>query len=272
MIRRTRIFTALIAIFTVLFIAPARAELQRTEIETIVKDYLSAHPEEIERIVKDYLIKNPDVLRDALAEMIKRRVPAVANSGSARKPEQTAAIQRNAKLLFNSNRQLVLGNPHGNVTMVEFFDYNCGFCKRALADTLTLLKDDPDLRVVLKEFPILGPGSLEAARVSIAVRMQDPSGVKYFEFHRRLLTGIGRADKTSALAIARDIGLDVTQIERDLSSDEVRASLEENITLARAIGINGTPGYVIGNAIVPGAVGAARLKENIALARNTTRQ
>jgi protein-disulfide isomerase len=268
MIRRARMFTALLAVSAVLFVAPARAEMQRAEIETIVKEYLSAHPEEVQRIVKDYLIKNPEVLRDALAEMIKRRLPAAANSAGAQQPQRTAAIQSNAKLLFNSDHQVVLGNPRGNVTMVEFFDYNCGYCKRALVDTLTLLKDDPDLRVVLKEFPILGPGSLEAARVSIAVRMQDPSGAKYLEFHRRLLAGIGPADRASALAVARDIGLDVTQIERDLSSDEVRASLEENTTLARAVGINGTPGYIIGNAIVPGAVGAARLKENIALARN----
>jgi len=272
MTRRTHFFTALIAVSALLFVVPARAELQRTEIETIVKDYLAAHPEELERVVKDYLIKNPDVLREALAEMIKRRVPTAAKSASAPRPAQTAAIQSNAKLLFDSDHQLVLGNPHGNVTMVEFFDYNCGFCRRALGDTLTLLKDDPDLRVVLKDFPILGPGSLDAARVSIAVRMQDSSGVKYLEFHRRLLAGAGPADKTSALAIARDIGLDMAQIERDLASDEVRASLEESMTLGRTIGISGTPGYVIGNMIVPGAVGAARLKENIALARKTAHQ
>lgn len=271
MIRRVHIFPALLAVSLMFLAIPAKAELQRTDVETIVKNYFSSHPEEVDRIVKDYLVKNPDVLRDALAEMLKKRLPVAATSGNAQRPDQTAAVKNNAKLLYDSAHQSVLGNPRGSVTMVEFFDYNCGYCKRALDDTLTLLKDDPDLRIVLKEFPILGPASLEAARVSIAVRMQDPTGEKYLEFHRRLLAGNGHADKSGALAVAKDIGLDVARIEQDMSSDEVRASLDENVQLARAVGINGTPGYVVGNAVVAGAIGAAGLKDKIALARNKSR-
>lgn len=271
MIRRIRVFPALIAISVMLLAVPAKAELQRSDVETIVKDYFSSHPEEVGRIVRDYLVKNPEVLRDALAEMIKKRLPAAATAGNSQSPNQTAAIKSNAKLLFDSAHQSVLGNPRGSVTLVEFFDYNCGYCRRALGDTLTLLKDDPDLRIVLKEFPILGPASLEAAQVSIAVRMQDPAGTKYLEFHRRLLAGNGQSDKAGALAVAKDMGLDVTRIERDMSSDEVRESLDENMQLARAVGINGTPAYVVGNGIVAGAIGAAGLKDKIALARNKPR-
>jgi protein-disulfide isomerase len=267
MIRRIRTFPALIAISAMLLAAPVKAELQRTDVEAIVQEYLSSHPEEVQRIVKDYLVKNPEVLRDAFAELIKRRAPAAAASANSQKPEQTAAIQSNAKLLFDSAHQVALGNPHGSVTMVEFFDFNCGYCKRALADTLALLKDDADLRIVLKEYPILGPGSLESARVSIAVRMQDRSGEKYLEFHRRLLGGTGPADNSLALAVAKEIGLDVARLEQDLSSSEVRETLEENVKLAHAVGINGTPGYVIGNAIIAGAIGTAGLKERIATAR-----
>lgn len=266
MIQRRWIFAALIAISSSLLTVPAKAEMPRAEIEAVIKEYLASHPEELGRIVRDYLIKNPDVLRDVLAELIRKRQPATARTAPTN-PEQKATIQSNAQLLFHSAHQMVLGNPNGSVTLVEFFDYNCGYCRRALADMLTLLRDDIDLRVVLKEFPILGSGSVEAARVSIAVRMQDAAGEKYLAFHRRLLSGRGQVDKSSALAVAREIGLDMQRLEQDLSSDEVTQTVEESAKLAGAIGINGTPGYVIGDAIIPGAVGVARLKESIALAR-----
>lgn len=264
MIQRRWIFAAVIAIAPSLSIAPARAEIPRAEIEAVIKEYLASHPEEVGRIVRDYLVKNPDVLRDVLAELIRKRQSATARTAPTN-PEQKATIQSNAQLLFHSTHQMVLGNANGRVTLVEFFDYNCGYCRRALADMQTLLRDDIDLRVVLKEFPILGSGSVEAARVSIAVRMQDAE--KYLAFHRRLLSDKGQVDKSSALAIAREMGLDMRRLEQDLSSDEVTQTLEESAKLAGAIGINGTPGYVIGDAIIPGAVGVARLKESIALAR-----
>jgi len=242
--------------------APLHAQDLRTELEAIVKDYLSQHPGDIERIVKDYLVKHPEVLREALSEMLKRRQPAGANV------DNSQAIKSNEAMLFGSPRQVILGNRDGDVTIVEFFDYNCGFCKRALGDMQTLLKDDRKLKFVLKEFPILGPGSAEAARVAVAVRMQDPSGEKYLAFHQKLLGARGHANKDSALAAAKDAGLDVARLEADMASDEVAETLQESATLARALGINGTPGYVIGDAIVPGAIGAAALKERIQSARS----
>ena len=251
---------AAFAVLTTLAVLPAYAQAERAEIEAIVKDYLARHPEEVERIVRSYLIKNPEVLRDVLAELLKRRQLAAANI------DKSAAIKSHAGLLFDSPRQVTLGNPKGNMTVVEFFDYNCGFCKRALADMMELLKD-PNLRIVLKELPVLGPASTEAARVAVAVRLQDAKGEKYLAFHRKLLTDRGSADKMRALAAARELGLDMARLERDLASDEIRATLEESAQLARALGISGTPAYVIGNAIVPGAIGAARLKDIIKAAR-----
>src|SRR5262245_201730 len=124
---------------------------------------------EIERIIKEYLLKNPEVLQDAIAELEKRQAAADAEKNQA-------AVKDNAQELFNSPRHVVVGNPQGDVTFVEFFDYNCGYCKRALDDMMQLMKADPKLKVVLKEFPVLGPGSVEAARVGVAVRMQDKSG------------------------------------------------------------------------------------------------
>ena len=157
----------------------------------------------------------------------------------------------------------MLGNPQGKVTMVEFFDYNCAYCKRALADMLDLLRTDSDLKFVLKEFPVLGPGSVEAAHVAVAARMQDPSGKKYMEFHQKLLGGRGLADKTRALAVAKDVGFDMARLEKDMNSDEVKTTIEENMKLADALGVSGTPTYVVGDEVVVGAVGLDELRAKI---------
>jgi protein-disulfide isomerase len=178
-----------------------------------------------------------------------------------------AGVAANAETIFNSPRGVVLGNKDGDVTFVEFFDYNCGYCKRAMADMLDLMKTDPKLKVVLKEFPVLSQGSVEAAQVAVAVRMQDPSGKKYLDFHQKLLTGRGAADKARALAAAKEAGLDTARIEKDLASPEVRATIEENFKLAEAMGMNGTPSYVIGKQVVIGAVGVDNLREKIGVAR-----
>jgi protein-disulfide isomerase len=215
---------------------------------------------EIERIVKDYLLQNPEVLQEVVSELEKRQAVVDADKSKV-------AVGKHKEALFNSARQVNLGNPQGDVTLVEFFDYNCGYCKRALADMLELLKADPKLKVVLKEFPVLGPGSVEAAQVATAVRMQDKSGKKYLEFHQKLLSGRGQVDKARALAAAKDAGLDMTRIEKDLQSPEVKASLEESMQLAEALGINGTPSYVVGQTVVPGAVGVAALKQQIEATR-----
>src|SRR5205085_10751606 len=143
------------------------------------------------------------------------------------------------------------------------FDYNCGYCKRAMDDMLALLKDDSKLKVVLKEFPVLGPGSIEAAQVAVAVRMQDKTGKKYLEFHQKLLGSRGQADRARALAVAKEIGLDMARLDKDLKSEEVAKTLEESMKLAEALGLNGTPSYVIGNDVVIGAVGQAALSQKI---------
>src|SRR5215470_2408104 len=180
---------------------------------------------------------------------------------------QKSEVERILRDYLLAHPEVVLGNPDGNVTFVEFFDYNCGYCKRAMDDMLTLLKDDPKLKIVLKEFPVLGPGSVEAAQVAVAVRMQDKTGKKYLEFHQKLLGGRGQADKARALAVAKDIGLDMARLEKDLANAEVKATLQENFKLAESLGLNGTPSYVIGENVVVGAVGLDALKEKV----NTSR-
>jgi protein-disulfide isomerase len=247
---------------------PCRSQDVGTEIgiEGIVKSYLAKHPEDIERIVRDYLTKHPEVVQASIVQLLVRKTaanPKIGAAGARTAGDRSAAIKINAPILFNSPHQVTLGNPQGDVTIVEFFDYNCGYCKRALADMLGLLEIDPKLKIVLKEFPVLGPPSSEAAQVAVAVRMQDTTGAKYLAFHQKLLASQGRADKTRALEVAREMGLDMPRLEQDMASPEVRATLEENVGLARELDINGTPGYVIGNMVLLGAVGMTALKDKV---------
>jgi protein-disulfide isomerase len=225
--------------------AQAFSDTQRSDIENIIKSYLLAHPE---------------VLEDAMNELSKRQA-------AAEEKKHQEAIAKNAEEIFNSPRGVVLGNKDGDVTFVEFFDYNCGYCKRAMADMLDLLKTDPKLKVVLKEFPVLSEGSVEAAKVAVAARMQDPTGKKYLDFHQKLLGGRGVADKARATAAAKDAGFDMARLEKDMASPEAKATIEENMKLAEGMGMNGTPSYVIGKQVVIGAVGLEGLKEKISTAR-----
>ena len=212
---------------------------------------------EIEKIIRDYLLRNPEVLQEVIQEMERRQTQAEAE-------KFRGAIKEHADALFNSKRQIVLGNPQGDVTMVEFFDYNCGFCRKALADKMELIKNDPRLRLVLKEFPVLGEGSTQAAQVAVSVRLQDKTGgKKYLEFHQKMFASRGQIDKARALAVVREIGFDAARAEREMGSEEVRLTLEEGFKLAEALGINGTPTYVLDGQVVVGAVGVEKLREAI---------
>jgi protein-disulfide isomerase len=215
---------------------------------------------EFERMLKDYLTEHPEAIQDALDTLAARKAAAKAE-------QQKATIKTNGGELFSSPRQVTLGNRRGDVTLVEFFDYNCGFCKRALADLIALMKSDPKLKVVLKEYPILGPDSVEAARVAVAVRMQDAGGARYLEFHRKLLENRGHNDKARALAAAEEVGLDMARLERDMASSEVTKSIDESMRLGKALAINGTPGYVVGDRVIVGARGQQVLKDDVAAAR-----
>src|ERR1700761_3438214 len=222
-----------------------------TPLAASAQSFSDAQKGDIEVIIKNYLVSHPEVLEEAMAELTKRQTAEEAQKHEASVAENSAAI-------FNS--------PRG-VALVEFFDYNCGYCKRAMADMMDLMKTDPKLKVVLKEFPVLSPGSVEAAQVAVAVRMQDPGGKKYLDFHQKLLGARGPADKAHALAAAKDAGLDMSRIEKDMASREVKATIDKNFKLAEAMGMNGTPSYVIGKQVVVGAIGLDGLKEKIGLAR-----
>jgi protein-disulfide isomerase len=227
---------------------------------SLAQSFSNAQRSDIEAIVKNYLISHPEVIEEAMEALSKRQT-------AAEEKKHEAAVTANAQEIFNSPDSVTLGNPKGDVTFVEFFDYNCPYCKHAMGDMLTLLKTDPKLKVVLKEFPVLSQGSVEAAQVAVAVHMQDPTGEKYLKFHKLLLGGRGPADRARALADAKAAGADMTRLAKDLKSPKINATINENLKLAEAIGLNGTPSYVIGKQVVVGAIGLAGLKQKIALAR-----
>ena len=274
---RLRVCSVAAAACFVFLSLSAHAQDAEQQLNALVKQYLLSHPETVGAIVKDYVIAHPDVFRDALTDATVH--PPAGNAPSGNVPadvkpanDQSAAVKSNAAALFGSTHQVTLGNPNGDVTMVEFFDYNCGFCKGALPAMLSLLKDDPKLKVVLKEWPILGPGSVDAAHVAVAVRMQDPGGKKYLAFHSKLLGDPGPASKEKALDAASAAGLDVAQLQKDMDADEVTATIDEDFALARALGITGTPGYVIGKTVIAGAIGLDGLKGQILSERSSTKQ
>lgn len=196
----------------------------------------------IESIVKDYIAKHPEIIRDALVELERRQV-------AQQQDQQSQAIVQNAKTLFRSEYGFVAGNPKGDVTVVEFFDYNCGFCRRAVKDIVKLINTDDNVRVVFKELPIFGKPSEESAKLALASIEQG----KYLEYHIELLKTPGRTTKSKALEIAKKLGLDVEKLQKDVDSPKIEAALAENRTLANNIGLQGTPLYLIGDHIIPGA-------------------
>ncbi len=227
--------TTLLAGLSVVSIAGLSAVAQE-------KTFSDAQTKAIEKVVKDYLVKHPEVVRDALIELEKRQV-------AEQEKQQHKAIASNADLLFRSKTSFVGGNPKGDVTVVEFFDYNCTFCKRAFKDLVKLIETDKNVRVVFKELPIFGEASIAAARVAIASTKQN----KYFEFHSALLRAPGRATEAAAMKIAKELKLDIDQLKKDMKSKFVDEALAESQKLANDIGLQGTPLYLVGDKIIPGA-------------------
>jgi protein-disulfide isomerase len=207
----------------------------------------------IGEIIREYLLQNPEVLQEAIAELEKRQ-------GEAQKSTQVAALGEERERLFNSPRGFVVGNPAGDVALLEFFDYNCGYCKRAL------VKADPKLKLVLRDFPVLGPESVEASRVSIAAKQQ-LKGEKLFEYHARVMETKGRVDGERAMAVAREMGLDMARLQKDLEGEEVKATLQENVALGDKLGLTGTPAFILADEIIPGAVGLEPMRQAVASVR-----
>jgi protein-disulfide isomerase len=210
---------------------------------------------ELGGFIKDYLVSHPEVLRDAI-DALDKHDKQVAEEA------RNSAVSRYADTIYRSKFQADVGNPKGNATLVEFFDYNCHFCKGALPDIARLMKEDPNLHVVLKDFPVLGPGSVEAARVASAVRNQ-LQGERFWEFHNKLLSLHGPVGRKEALGVAKEMGVDMAQLEKDMGSKDIDSGLRQTLAMADELQINGTPTFVVGDSVVVGAVGYDELKSKI---------
>ena len=218
-------------------------------------EFTPAQKQELGAFIREYLVNNPDVLREAI-EALDKRDKATAEA------QRQKTVASEAGPLFSSKYQATIGNPKATATLVEFFDYNCHFCKGALPDITKLIKADSNLKLVLKDFPVLGPGSVEAAKVASAARNQLP-GDKFWAFHSKLLATHGPVGKAEALAVAKDLGLDMDRLAKDMESADVKAELDETMQLADALQINGTPTFVVGQDVVVGAVGYDQLKDKV---------
>ena len=215
--------------------------------------------EEIGAYIREYLVENPEVLIEVQQALEKK-------SAEARTAQAGKAVDSNKDAIFRAEDDIVLGNPDGDVTIVEFFDYNCGYCKHALADMDQIIAKDKNVRFVLKEFPILGPDSMAAHKVADAFKKIAPE--KYADFHRALLGTEGRADEARAIAVATGLGVKEAELRTTMAEDPNDGDLAEVYRLATELGISGTPSYVVGNEAVYGAIGADMLETKVANVRS----
>jgi len=212
--------------------------------------------DDLEDQLRAYLIANPEVIVESVQGMEARRQAAANN-------EATAVIAQRGDEIFNDPASPLGANPRGDAVLVEFFDYNCPYCRQATPMLDRLEREDKGLRLVFKEYPILGPGSIFAARAALASQKQG----KYLVFHKAMMAYEGRITETSSLEVATNVGLDVEKLKQDMKDPAIDAAIRRNIALAQALRISGTPSFVAGEEIVRGLTDADGIKRLIASAR-----
>jgi protein-disulfide isomerase len=196
---------------------------------------------EMESIIKDYLLANPELLRE-MSQLLEQKEKLAENE------QRKSALISNAEQIFRDKTDFVAGNPNGKVTMVEFFDYNCGWCKKGFPEVISLLDSDKDLRFVLKEFPIFGEDSEYAARAAIAAIKQG----KYWDLHIAMFQHEGKISKASVDEIAASLGLKMDRLKKDMEDPAIAEILVRNRNLAESLAISGTPAFIIDDRLVPG--------------------
>ena len=248
------LWSGLLLASLVIGLAPSPATAQPytdQQIKDLALDALRESPE----LVLEIILDNPEVVTQAVSVLQERERVQQAQAAQA-------ALATHRDALF-SQPGPVLGNPDGDVTIVEFFDYNCGYCRRSSGVIHDLLEADDQVRVVLREWPILGEGSRFAARASLAAGQQG----QYQAFHWALMNLPGQATETSVISTARALGLDVEMLRRDMAAPEVDAHLQRSDQLARALRLTGTPAFVVGNTLVPGFTSLEQLQDLVQQSR-----
>ena len=204
---------------------------------------------EVKALIGEFISQNPELIRDVLTEL------AIA--------EQTAREQAAYSLVRNDDGDPVIGPSDAAVTIYEFSDYNCGYCKRIFADLQTVLSEQSDVRLVVKEFPILAESSVVAAKAAIAAQRQG----KFPEFHRTMMTWRGRIDEQAVLSAARTAGLKINKLQADMEDELTLSVLTKTRAAATALEIRGTPALVIGDRLIPGAISKTEILDLINQAR-----
>ncbi len=247
---RVRGFLWVSALLAGLMAAPVGAQ------DDQASKFSPAEEDAIRQLVRDYLLANPEVLMEA-AQVYRERQQEIQQQQA-----REALVSRREELDQDPDSP-VLGNPDGDVVVVEFFDYRCPYCVRVAEPLREAVEDDGNIRLVMKEFPILGPESMVAARMALAAEKQG----KYEELHFAMMTVSGKLTEEKAFKIADNIGLDMDQLRRDMEAPEIDAMLQRNFALAQALQINGTPAFVIGDEVVRGAIDMTTLREIVGQAR-----
>ena len=244
-------FPAWLALFIVLAMAPVPAWSAKHAV------FDESETKNIERIIRDYLMKNPEVILEAVQVLEVRQ-----RQTEQKRLQDTIASSYDE--IARDPGSPVAGNPDGDVAVVEFFDYQCTYCKATAPRLARLLADDEEIRFVYKEWPILGPASVFAAKAALAVRNQG----KYKEFHDKLMSVKGKLNECKVLDTADRLGLDMEQLKRDMEASEVQAIIRRNKALAARLGITGTPAFVIGDQLIRGAASLAQLRATVKQARD----
>lgn len=213
---------------------------------------------DIETIIHDYLMENPEVILEAVNRLQQR------DEIEAERLAQ-AFLEENRDAIITSPGAFIAGNPNGDVTIVEFFDYHCGYCKKSLAGLMKTVKDDKNIRLVLREFPVLGPDSHFAAKAALAAIEQD----KYMELHLKMMKAKGKLTRSRIETMVISVGMDLNRFNEAVSSPDYENQIQANLKLARGLGINGTPSFVLGDQILHGMKSGPELRALVASARSS---
>ncbi|MCT4656009.1 MAG: DsbA family protein [Cohaesibacter sp.] len=213
---------------------------------------------QVKKLALEAILENPEIIREAITLLQEKEE-------LAKREERRAVIRSQIVALEQDENAPVLGNPNGDVTVVEFFDYNCPYCKRAVPIIKAAIKNDPNLRIVYREWPILSEGSTYAARAALAAREQG----KYEELHWELMDVRGRVDEAVVIKAAENIGLDIDKLKADMKAPEIDAHIEKSMQLAQVLNFSGTPSFVVGENLAPGLISSSQLQNMIAEARES---
>ena len=249
-----------------LLLRPEAPTVDQTQVRALVSDMLQKQadatkpvaaldPAQVNKLVEDYLLGDPTILTRMNQRLADQKLVA-------QRKAQKDQLDAHRAEIYDDAGNVILGNPNGDVTLVEMFDYNCSYCRGAVPDMAALMAEDPNLKVILKEFPILTSGSVDAARVAVLVG--ENKKIDYWDFHQQLFAQRGEVGADQALQVAEKLGGNRVELMLDMNGKAATDALQKSYALAKSLNIGGTPTYIIGDELIPGAVPIDQLREKIA--------